>query len=134
MKIWKKYKSQKILEKFISDKDDELIKYESLKELPYNISLSIIPEQPEKIITLKINNKEEDSLTFRVTMQKGSEWSTHKHDCKETIIVYKGCLEDNIKKGEIKRGGYLIVPPYKKHSIKALEDSTFYVEFEKPKK
>lgn len=134
MDFWKKYRSHKILEKFISNFDDELIKYESLEKLPYNIILPIIPEEPEKIETLKIDNKEDDTLTFRVNMKKDSEWSSHMHDCKETIVVYKGRLIDNIQKGEIKRGGYLIIPSYKKHSIKALEDSTFYVEFEKPKK
>lgn len=132
MRLWKnKEKENSIIRKFIND--DNLISYEELKSLPYNTLISIIEDKPEDIQTLKLDNKDDNSLSFRVTMKKGSKWSKHKHDCNETIVMYKGVINDNITSKPLKRGGFLMVPSYQLHSFEALEDSIFYVEFEKPK-
>lgn len=131
MKIWRDSEIDKsIIKKFINDND--LITYDELNNLPYNTLISIIEDKPEDIQTLKLDNKDDKSLTFRVSMKKGSKWSKHKHDCKETIVLYKGKLFDNVTSTSLNRGGYLFVPAYKLYSFEALEDSTFYVEFEKP--
>lgn len=132
MKFWKdKEMYNSIIEKFIGE--NELIKYDDLDKLPFNTLISILPNAPEDIQTLKLDNKEDNSLTFRVTMKKGSKWTKHRHDCKETIVLYKGILEDDITSIHLERGGFIVIPPHKTHSFTAIEDSTFYVEFEKPR-
>lgn len=119
-----------ILDKILYN--NEIITYEYLESLPEDVVISIIPDDLEAIQTTKLKQCKEDTLYFRVSMKKDSVWKYHKHDCKETIALYKGELFDNITSDTLYRGGLLFVPAYKLHSFTALEDSTFYVEFEKP--
>jgi len=121
-----------IKNKTIIYNDSDIIKYDYLESLPYDNIISVLPEDLEAIQTIKLDRGKEDTLCFRVTMRKDTVWKYHKHDCKETIALYKGKLFDNITSDTLYRGGLLFVPAYKLHSFTALEDSTFYVEFEKP--
>lgn len=122
--------TNEVLNKFRSE-EDTLVTFEQLNTFPINKTVSIYPEKEKAILTTRISTNDEN-LSFRVEMKKGEYWKIHKHDCLETILLYKGKLQDKISKKVINRIYPLVIEPFTPHIIKALEDSIFYVEFKAP--
>ena len=111
--------------------NNTLITFSDLSKIP--ISEPFYINDDENIETIRLDTKRKNSISFRVTMKGiGKKWELHKHDCQETIVIYKGSLYDEVSKTSIKKSEICVIPPYKSHSIKTLEDTCiFYVEFEK---
>ena len=118
------------LRKFFSKKKD-MVSFKELLSIPSDTVSQIDPEDVDSITTVKVKNNDSDNVTLRVTMKKGKLWDKHFHDCKETIVMYKGKIKDVITGKEIGRGAHLSIPAERPHSIEALEDTIFYVEFQK---
>ncbi len=81
----------------------------------------------------RLHNKG-NNLMFRVEMKKGEQWEIHTHDCKETLLVYKGELLDEVTGCKANKAKVLTFKPGKEHLVKSLSDSIFYVEFQKVNK
>lgn len=112
--------------------DGTMVTFEELNFLPKDVILEINPKKPGSIQTERISSNEFEKIVFKVTMLKDEQWSIHKHDCDEIIVMRKGTIKDNITNKELYKGGFLFIPKFISHSIIAVEDSEFYVEFEKP--
>lgn len=113
-----------------------LITYSDLRKIELNQEvevdlLNFICGEGETITMTKIIS-DEFSQNFRVEMSKNCKWDTHFHDCEEVIVMYEGVLYNNTSNERIDRLKQLKIDPYTDHSIVALEDSIFYVEFKKP--
>ena len=113
-----------------------LIKYEDFRKLELGqqvdtLLLNFIPNNCDNLKMTKIISNE-NSQNFRVEMPKGCKWKTHLHDCIENIVMYEGTLLNNSNNKKIDKLKPLVIEPYTDHSIEALEDSIFYVEFKKP--
>lgn len=117
--------------KKLKSKSNVMVYYKELKEIPSDIEIDYSPNQDKTILCTKISDRE-DGLSFRVIMTKGTKWEKHHHDCSETLIVWKGCLQGNLNDIIISRGGIMEMNPNTVHEISALEDSIFYVEFKNP--
>ena len=127
--FFRQSKVEDILDKF-EDDQNQLISYLDLKAIPIGETFQI---SGDNITTIRLNTDQTDSLSFRVVMQPNQEWGLHKHDCDETIIMYKGICVDLENNNKIKRGAFYFIPKYKKHKITSLDEETiFYVEFKKP--
>lgn len=113
-----------------------LIKYDDLRKLELNQELdtTLLSFNTDDCPTIKMTKilSNESSQNFKVEMPKGCTWKTHFHDCVENIVMYEGILVNNINNEKIDRLKPLIIEPYVDHSIEALEDSIFYVEFRNP--
>jgi hypothetical protein len=121
-----------ILDKYEKGGVDALITFNELQQLPLDKLFSFVPSGAGKAEGLAIETGEEDALTFRAIISKGTVFNSHKHDCIENIIIYKGKMVD-LKTGNIiKRGKIEIFHVLKPHHLKALEDTICYIEFEKP--
>lgn len=120
---------QNILNKFV--KNDTIVSFKELSTLPIKTIMEIIPSIPGAIQTQQLESTSEYKLLFRVTMKKGYKWSRHKHDCDEVIVMREGRIKDDITEKELTKGGFLFIPKLRSHTIEALEDSEFYVEFQK---
>lgn len=116
-----------ILKKFKSKKP-KTISFEELKSFPENETINL---RNDNIQLTRLSNDSED-LSFRIVMKKEEYWETHLHDCKETIILYKGSIADKETEVVMKKLQTIEIEPFVKHRIEALEDSIFYVEFKKP--
>lgn len=112
--------------------DNNLISFEFLKSFVVNKTVQIYPERKGAIECVRLDTEDND-LSFRVTMKKGEFWNVHYHDCKETLLVYKGKLRDKKTGLIVTRVTPIEIKPYTPHIIEALEDSIFYVEFKDPK-
>ena len=55
------------------------------------------------------------------------------HNCREIIAVHEGRLKDLVKGDEVGRLDFMIIPANQMHHVVAKEDSSFYVDFKKPK-
>lgn len=110
---------------------NKLITYDDLKSIPLNEVIIMDDTGLNGHIEYTRISSYTKSLMFTVSMKKGSEWFIHHHDCKETIVVYKGKLIDMLTKKEIVRAETINFNINENHYIKALEDSVFYVEFNK---
>lgn len=113
-----------------------LIQYTDLKSLKLDDCIDITllnftHYNNSNIIMTKIMSNE-NSQNFRVEMSKGCKWNTHFHDCIENIVMYEGTLLNMLTNETINRLEKLKIEPYVDHSIEAMEDSIFYVEFVKP--
>lgn len=100
----------------------DMLKVPTGKEMTYN---------DEGTITGTRIHYTPDGVSFRMFMPKGTIFVEHEHDCIETIVVYQGLLKDKTKK--VGRMQSISFPAFTKHTVEALEDSIFYVEFKKPK-
>ena len=111
--------------------NNALITFNDLSKIP--ISEPFYINDDENIETIRLDTKRKNSLSFRVTMKGvGKKWELHKHDCQETIVIYKGSLYDEVSKASMKKSEICLIPAYTSHSIKTLENTCiFYVEFEK---
>ncbi len=111
--------------------NDTLITFKDLSKIP--ISEPFYINDDKNIETIRLDTKRKNSLSFRVTMKGiGKKWELHKHDCQETIVIYKGSLYDEVSDTSIKKSEICVIPSYTSHSIKTLENTcVFYVEFEK---
>lgn len=127
----KKRKSTKaeILNKFQTDYT--VVTFEELSSLPFNIPMDIIPNKPGAILTERIECSADSKILFKVIMSKGQQWSKHQHDCNEVIAMRRGAIQDDITKKKLIKGGFLYIPALTLHALEALEDSEFYVEFQK---
>lgn len=125
-------KPKEVIQEFNSDQEN-LISYEQLKTFEIGKKEQVIQEREGAIEVTRINSSEK-SLSFRVEMQEGEYWKIHKHDCEETILLYKGKLKDRLTKTEINRIQPIVIEPYTPHIIEAKEYSIFYVEFKAPQK
>tara|TARA_R110000822_G_scaffold73853_19_gene177667 strand:- start:146 stop:532 length:387 start_codon:yes stop_codon:yes gene_type:complete len=108
-----------------------LITYEELKDIPLHEVIDIDLEKPGTITCTKISNND-FSQSLRVEMKQESYWSTHYHDCIETILVFTGTLYDHTGDKSIDRYNPAIINKYEDHLIEAVTDSVFYVEFLNP--
>jgi hypothetical protein len=115
------------------EEEDNLITFNQLKAIPLNKTIDIIESLKGAIECTRISSVS-DSLMFTVTMKAGQLWQNHHHDCVEKILVYQGKLIDLITNNSASKMMTMTFKPYKKHYVLAEEDSTFYVEFENPKK
>ena len=120
--------------KRFQDKNDLLITYEQLENIPLNKMIQIVPDLPGAIECTRISSNKKDSLMFTVTMKKNQLWEKHHHDCEETCVIYKGKLTDILTDYSVGSMQMLNYKPYTSHYIIAEEDSIFYVEFKKPNK
>lgn len=120
----------KIVQEF-RKKESNLISFEFLKTFKPNEVVQIYPERKGSVECTMLDTEDED-LSFRVTMKKGEMWNVHYHDCKETLLVYKGKLRDKKTGLIVTRVNPIEIKPYTPHIIEALEDSIFYVEFKAP--
>ncbi len=125
MKFFRRKKVDKILDKFVEN--DTMVTFNELCEMPINETIDI----NEGITCVRVHGDRQDQATFRVEMKRGRCWSRHRHNCNETIVMYKGKIKDDITGEELKKGGYLYIPAGNFHVIEALEDAIFYVEFQK---
>lgn len=132
VKIFKKYEP-KALDDF-RKVDDVLISYNDLERIPLDVKQVMKRDMPDAIEFTRITSPNPDSLMFTVTMKKGQVWEMHHHDCKETILVFSGDIQEVISGDKACRAETITVPPYTRHYVIANKDSIFYVEFLKPKK
>lgn len=113
-----------------------LIKYEDLRKIEYNqqIDMKLLNFNESVCDKIKMTKIISNSISqnFKIEMPKGCIWKTHFHDCIENIVMYKGILLNNMNNQQIDRLKPLIIDPYVDHSIEALEDSIFYIEFKQP--
>lgn len=112
-----------------------LIQYNDLRKLETDDCvdtdlLNFVKPEESKVKMTKIMSNE-FSQNFRVEMSKGSKWNTHFHDCIETIVMYEGSLLNTLTNEKVDRLQKLKIEPYIDHSIEALENSIFYIEFTK---
>jgi len=121
-----------ILDKY-GEGGDVLITFDELLKLPLDKLFSFVPNGAGRAEGLAIETGEDD-LTFRAVISKGTMFNSHKHDCIENIIVYKGKLVDLKTDLVIERGKVSIFHKMRPHHLKALEDTICYIEFEKPQK
>tara|TARA_R110000772_G_scaffold10312_1_gene33036 strand:+ start:119 stop:523 length:405 start_codon:yes stop_codon:yes gene_type:complete len=121
-------KNNNTLSKFT---EGNTVTYTELESLPIGEPF-YLPDN-KKVETIRLDTKSENSLSFRVTMKGKAEWKLHRHDCTETILIYKGQCKDLTNNKEILRGGLYIIPPFRAHHIISEKAETiFYVEFKKP--
>ncbi len=133
-KFWKKNKAINKFKEINSTpaiKTDALITFKQLEDIPINIVNQILPDKKGSIETTRLYNETED-LTFRVHMKKDEVWNFHHHDCEEIILIHKGKLKVSISEKIYNKGNIFKIYKNINHSVKALEDSIFYVEFKKP--
>jgi hypothetical protein len=111
--------------------NNTLITFNDLSKIP--ISEPFYINDDKNIETIRLDTKRKNSISFRVNMKGiGKKWELHKHDCKETILIYKGSLYDEVSKTYINKSEICVIPPYTSHEIVTLENtSVFYVEFDK---
>lgn len=113
-----------------------LLTYDDFRKIEFNQQLD--PEglhfdnNLSSIITVTKILSSEDSQNFKIEMPKGCKWNTHFHNCKEKIVLYEGELLNNTTNNKIDRLKPFIIDAYTDHSIEALEDSIFYIEFRNP--
>lgn len=121
-----------IIEKFRS-KNESLIQFEQLKDIPISTPTEVIPERLGAILITRIPcNISNDILLFRVEMKKDEVWSPHVYDCWERIIFHQGHCVDTISGKEAMKGKQMIIKPNTLRRIKCLSDeAVFYVEFNK---
>lgn len=112
-------------------KEDLLITFDELSEVPLNKVIQYLPDIEGAIEGTRISSNG-DSLMFTVTMKKGQLWQKHNHDCIETILLYKGTMRELITDTVITKAETMTLQPYNTHYFLAEEDSIFYVEFKKP--
>jgi len=108
-------------------KKTENIPFKRLFFLPMNKEIHF----DKGIIGEKIKQTDVE-ISFRMFMKKGSKFTAHYHkDCTETILIYKGALLAVELNQKITPNYYLKLSKGAKntHTILALEDTTFYVEF-----
>jgi hypothetical protein len=111
---------------------DVLITFAELQELPLDRLFSFIPEDKGEAEGLAIETGEDGTLTFRACIKKGTIFNSHKHDCIENIIVYKGKMIDLKTDKIVERGTITVFNVMLPHHLEALEDTICYIEFEKP--
>lgn len=114
-------------------KEDLLITFEELSNIPINEVIQYLPEIEGAIEGTRITSNN-DNLMFTVTMKKGQLWQKHNHDCLEMILLYKGKLRELITNTVISKAQTVSFDSYQSHYVLAEEDSIFYVEFKKPLK
>jgi len=119
-----------ILDKY-EEGGDVLITFKELQKLPLDELFSFFPDGAGKAEGLVIETGEND-LTFRAVISKDTVFNSHKHDCIESIIVYKGKMVDIKTNTVIERGKVSTFNKMKPHHLKALEDTICYIEFENP--
>lgn len=117
-----------VLSKF-RNKKSECITFKELQDFKIGELVDVNQQNKGGILCERLKNKGEN-LMFRVEMVKNEKWELHFHDCKETLLVYKGVLIDEIKNKKADKVKTLSFKPYTEHIVRALEDSVFYVEFE----
>jgi quercetin dioxygenase-like cupin family protein len=126
-----KNKSVKEIFDRFENNQNSIITYKELETIPVGEPFYIAEEG---ISAIRLKTTEKNSLSFRVTMEPNCEWGLHKHDCNETIIVYKGECVDLENQNIIKRGGYYFIKKNISHKIVSLDrEVIFYVEFNSPK-
>jgi hypothetical protein len=119
-----------ILDKY-EEGGDVLITFDELLKLPLDKLFSFVPNDAGTAEGLAIETGKED-LTFRAVISKGTVFNSHKHNCIENIIVYKGKLVDIKTDKVIERGKISVFNKMQPHHLKAVEDTVCYIEFEKP--
>jgi quercetin dioxygenase-like cupin family protein len=119
-----------VIEKYRTERR-VLITYDEIKDIPLHVPIDIDLNHPGSIICTKINDND-FSQSLRVEMKQETYWSTHYHDCIETILVFKGTLYDHTSDKSIDRYNPALIPKYEDHLIESVTDSTFYVEFLNP--
>lgn len=130
----KKVKRPSAIDKLRSEKV-LIVTFEELSRTPFDNVEDIYPERPKAITCTRIRNPDnDDTVSFKVCMKAGEEWHNHFHDCKETILIYEGTLYNILSNKQSKSLEVMVIEPYQKHIIKALEDTVFYVEFKDPQK
>lgn len=134
LKRSEKRKQDPIAIEKLRDEKTLLVTFEEMSRIPYDEIEDIYKERPKAVTCTRIKTPNKDTLSFRVTMEKGEEWHNHFHDCEENIIVYEGSIYNSINKKTASRMDILKIEPYEKHIIKSLEKTVFYVEFIKSKK
>mgnify|MGYP001007683446 FL=1 len=67
-----------------------------------------------------------------VTMRAGRFWKLHKHNCVETILVFKGHLKEHLSGDMVGAAEILQFDKFESHLVESLSDSIFYVEFKRP--
>jgi quercetin dioxygenase-like cupin family protein len=108
-----------------------LITYDEIKEIPIQFPIDLDIKNPGAILCTKIHETE-FSQSFRVEMKQEAYWSTHYHNCLETILVFKGELYDHTNNKAIDKYNPVIIKKYEDHLIESVTDSIFYVEFINP--
>lgn len=109
-----------------------IITYDELSKVPINTVIQMYPNNPGAIEYIRITSNTEDSLMFTITMKEGQIWKDHHHNCCEVCVVFKGQLRDLYTGKEAGPAEMLRFKKYDNHSVVALKDSVFYVEFKKP--
>lgn len=108
-----------------------LITYEEIAQIPLQEIIDMDPTDPGAILLTKIHH-DDFSQSLRVEMKADNYWSTHYHDCIETIIIYKGTLFNHTNGGTIDRNNPALFKKYEPHLVEATSDCIFYVEFINP--
>lgn len=119
-----------VINKF-KQKNHKLITYKEIEQLPFDEEIDFSIEEDSSILCTRLANTK-TGMSFRVSMKAGKKWEDHKHDCDETILMYKGVLKGLITKTIISRGSMIEIPAGTHHEIYSETDVEFYVEFKKP--
>ena len=74
-------------------------------------------------------------ILFRWYMEDDSEWSLHRHDCKESLKIISGVFEYNgVLYGDGQTSRIIHISPEVPHTLKTIKAGVFYVEFANPYK
>jgi len=108
-----------------------LITYDEIVEIPMHTPIEMDETDPGAIVITKIHSCP-FSQSLRVEMKPDNYWSTHYHDCIETIIVYNGTLINHKNETTIDRYNPALFKMYEPHLVESKTDAIFYVEFINP--